>query len=109
MTSHLPSCLIPPLPKFPRQSNTTMTIEGPVHTYNKQPHCSQQEEDPCFSAKYPEKKKGPAVQPSTQHRKGPLREAMGSLMVFSTLKPFSAHNTYINSPRAWRGPCLALR
>ena len=34
-----------------------MTIEGPVHTYNKQPHCSQQEEDPCFSAKCPEKKK----------------------------------------------------
>ena len=34
------------------------------------------------------KEKGPAVQPSTQHGKGPLRETMGSLMVFSTLKPF---------------------
>ena len=42
------------------------------------------------------KEKGPAVQPSTQHGKGPLREAMGSLMVFSTLKPFFLHTIHIS-------------
>ena len=87
MTSHLPSCLIPP-PQFPRQSNTTMTIEGPVHTYNKQPHCSQRAEDPCFSAKCPEKKKrtsSAAIHPTW---KGPLERGHGfphSLQHFETL------------------------
>ena len=55
------------------------------------------------------KGKGPAVQPSTQHGKGPLGEAMGSLIVFSTLKLLSAHNTYINSPRAGGRPMPSLK
>ena len=64
--------------------------------YNKQPHHSQQTENPCLLAKCQSSHlgggKGPAVQPSSQHGKSPLWETMfpHGLQHFETLL---AHRT----------------